>query len=140
MNSNEMSLFSLIDINGKKYIKICPSKEIFERKGKRFQIEDDYDKQVAIFRLNGKLYCLHNICPHRHQDQIHNGIIKDGTVTCPLHGWSYYIDTGENTNPKQGLKKLDTFEIFEQDGFVFIEYPQFKIPKWRLDNNKLSDV
>lgn len=135
MDNENSNKFTIIEINGKKYIKICRSGDVFEKKGKRFQIEDDYDKQVAIFRVNGKLYCFQNICPHRHQDQIHNAIIKDNTISCPLHGWTYYLETGDNTNPRQGRKKLDTFEIFERDGYIYIEYPEFKIPKWRRETN-----
>ncbi len=140
MFNKDLNKFEIIEMNGKKYVKICRSSDIFDKKGKRFQIEDDYDKQVAIFRVEGKLYCFHNICPHRHQDQIHNAIIKDNTITCPLHGWTYYLETGANTNPKQGLKKLDTFEIFELDGFVYIEYPKFKIPKWRREYNENDTI
>jgi len=113
------------------FLKICKSDEIYEGKGKRFFFGDDNDMQLAVYRVGGKLYCLNNICPHRHQDQMHNGIISDLKVMCPAHGWTYSLEDGQNVIKKQGVKSLDSFEIFESDGYVFVEKPVFKIPKWR---------
>lgn len=136
---NQQTNFQTEVINGKEFLKICPSESVYEGKGKQIRLSDDDDEQVAIFRINGVLYCLWNICPHRHQDQIHNGIIKNMKVTCPAHGWTYDIQTGKNINPKQGMRSLDSFEIFEKDGFIFIEKPLIKIPKWRSDNHSQMD-
>lgn len=121
----------IIEINGKDFQFICYSQEIKEGKGKRITFKDDIDTQFAVFRINGKLYCVSNICPHRHATKIFEGILKGLTVTCPLHGWTYSLETGENINKNQGIKKLDTYEIFEQNDKVFMEKPNIKIPKWR---------
>lgn len=121
-------------ISDREYLKVCPSDEVFERKGTRIQYDEDEDMQVAIFRISGKLYCLWNICPHRHKDQIYNGIIKDLKVICPEHGWTYSLETGENVNKRQGMRGLDKFDVFEEDGWVYIEKPNISIPKWRQDN------
>lgn len=115
----------------KEFLFVCKSEDAIERKGIKVQFPEDIDFQVAIIRLNGKLHCLDNICPHRHADKIYDGIIKDDTVICPLHGWTYSIITGENTNKHQGLKYLKKYDIYEENGNVFIEKPDFKIPKWR---------
>ena len=56
----------IIEINGKDFQFICYSQEIKEGKGKRITFKDDIDTQFAVFRINGKLYCVSNICPHRH--------------------------------------------------------------------------
>jgi len=120
-----------IVINEKKYLEVCNSKDVFEKKGLKVQLPGDEDFQVAIFRIDGKLVCLDNICPHRHADRIFEGIIKDDKVICPLHGWTYSLITGENINKQQGLKNLNKHECFEQDGKVYIEEPKFEVPKWR---------
>ena len=114
-----------------KFIKVAESKNVYEKKGIKVQFEGDDDFQVAIIRYEGKLYCVDNICPHRHADKIFEGIIKDKTVTCPLHGWTYSLETGENVDIKKGIKKLKTYLCFEEDGIIYIEEPKFKIPKWR---------
>lgn len=119
------------EINGKTYLNVMKSKDLAEKQGKRIKFHEDIDQQVAVIRFEGKLYCLWNICPHRHEDQIHNGILKSGQITCPAHGWTYWLETGENINPHQGLKNLDTFDIFEEEGEIWIEKPAVRIPRWR---------
>ncbi len=118
-------------INGKEYVAICKTNELLEGKGIKIQFDEDDDMQVALFRINGELFCLSNICPHRHAEEIYNGIIKDGNVTCPLHGWTYNLKSGSNVNLKQGLKSLQKYEIFELSDKVYIEKPEMIIPKWR---------
>lgn len=117
--------------NDIEFVKICPSDDVFEGKGKQIQFADDDDFQIAIFRVNGKLFALDNICPHRHADRIFEGIIKDMTVMCPLHGWTYSLENGENIDIHQGIKSLKSHEVFEEEGYVYIKKPEFEIPKWR---------
>lgn len=126
------------------FIKVCNSNELIPKKGKLIKFDDDDDMQVAIFRINDKLYAVSNICPHRHAEEIYNGILtcqneknaldkikEKDVVTCPLHGWSYFLDTGFNTNQKQGIKRIQTYQIFEKNNEIFIEKPKLEIPKWR---------
>jgi|SRR3989339_1242848 len=130
----KLNLSSIKDrfvIEGKDYIFLCPSNKIYEGKGYQFLFDDDLDKQLAVFRRQGRLYCLSNICPHRHQDKIYDGIIDDMKISCPEHGWTYSLETGKNVNPLQGLRSLRKYEIIEKEGKIYIEYPKFDIPKWR---------
>jgi nitrite reductase/ring-hydroxylating ferredoxin subunit len=113
------------------YIKISKSKDIYESKSIKIQFEGDDDFQLAVFRVAGNLYCLGNICPHRHADRIHEGIINNLTIMCPMHGWTYSLETGQNINQKQGIKSLMSIKVIEIDENVYIEKPNFKIPKWR---------
>lgn len=139
------------------FIKVCNSNELIPKKGKLIKFDEDDDMQIAIFRINENLYAVSNICPHRHAEEIYNGLLscqtdenqinnkledseiqKESTqktekdvVTCPLHGWSYFLDTGYNTNPKQGIKRITTYQIFEKNGEIYIEKPKLDIPKWR---------
>lgn len=125
--------------DGKNFVCICDSGKLKEGKGLRFAFEEDVDLQVAVFRINGNLYCVSNICPHRHATRIFEGIVKDLKVTCPLHGWTYSLETGENVDKTQGIKNLIKYDIFENDGKVFIEKPILQIPKWREDFKISSD-
>lgn len=117
--------------NGKKFYHVAYSNDILEKKGIEIQFDDDIDMNVAIIRYEGSLYCVSNICPHKHQAEIYNGIIKDCKVSCPLHGWTYDLKTGENINKKQGIKSLKSYQVFESDGYVYVEKPDLEIPKWR---------
>lgn len=124
-------MYPLHIINGKAFAEVCFSEDIYEGKGKQIIFADDDDMQIAIFRIKNQLYCVDNICPHRHADRLFEGILDGLTVTCPLHGWNYSLETGENTNKHQGIKTLHTYEVFEQNGMIYVEKPPLRIPKWR---------
>ncbi len=123
--------FEVVEIDGRPFIIVCNSSDVFEGKGRQVKFPEDEDLQVALIRKNGKLFALHNICPHRHQDQIYNGIIRNMNIMCPVHGWTYSLETGRNVNRRQGLKSLRRYDVFEKDGIVYLEKPEFEIPKWR---------
>lgn len=134
---DEEKLYETMEIDGINYANVARSKDIVEGKGYQFIFQEDYDLQIAVIRFESKLYCFHNICPHRHADKIHEGIIdkKNKTLTCPLHGWTYTLETGENTNKHQGIKHLVKFSIFEEDGLVWAEIPSDRlIPAWRKNS------
>lgn len=117
--------------DGKEFLAVGKKEEFANGKGIKIQFPDDDDMQVAVIRYQDEIYCLGNICPHRHAAEIYNGILTDGNVTCPLHGWTYNLATGANTNLKQGIRSLKTYEVIEIDGIIYIEKPKLEIPKWR---------
>jgi nitrite reductase/ring-hydroxylating ferredoxin subunit len=118
-------------INDKEYWEILDRSKLIERRGVSVKLGDDYDYQIAVFLVGGQLYGLSNICPHKHQDKMCEGFVRTDRVMCPLHGWTYLLETGENTNPNQGVGSLKKFELIELDGKVYLEKPEIKIPKWR---------
>lgn len=50
-------------------------------------------KAMALFNDAGKFYAMNYICPHS-GGPLGEGTIKEGIVTCPFHGWSYFAETG----------------------------------------------
>jgi nitrite reductase/ring-hydroxylating ferredoxin subunit len=120
-----------ITIEGKKYIKLFRHSELLEKQGRKVTFADDIDMELAIFLVDGKLHCVSNICPHRHARDLHRGFIQNENLVCPLHGWTYNINTGLNVNSKQGRACLTIYSIIERDGYVYVEKPIVKIPKWR---------
>jgi nitrite reductase/ring-hydroxylating ferredoxin subunit len=106
-------------LDGKVFVNVAKSNEIVEKKGYRFIFYDDLDFQIAIFRINGSLFCINNICPHRHQDKLFEGIINDDlTVTCLYtSGLILYLQAGMSIRNKVSdnlmfikfLKKTDWF-------------------------------
>ncbi len=89
--------------NGFKYL--CELGELTENKGKRFEI-DDVD--VAVFKINDKVFALSNICPHQLQPKIYNGFLEDDIIYCPIHSWGFNVRTGKKTNGSGGLKSYET--------------------------------
>ena len=70
--------------------------EIAEGVGKLVRLKGD---EMAVFKSNGKLYGVQNICPHE-GGQLCNGWIDGGEVVCPLHGYKFDLKTGAcSTDP-----------------------------------------
>jgi len=127
----ELNNPSIVKISGTDYVATCKFDDLYEKRGIRIKFPGDDDFQLALFKINDELFCVDNICPHRHADRIHEGIIKDLTVMCPLHGWTYSLETGNNTDPRQGIKNLNSYKTVILDGLVYVEMPNFEIPAWR---------
>ncbi|MDH4349458.1 MAG: ferric reductase-like transmembrane domain-containing protein, partial [Gemmatimonadota bacterium] len=55
-------------------------------------------ERVAVFRHDGKLSCVSNVCRHQN-GPLGEGKIVDGCVTCPWHGYQFRPDTGISPPP-----------------------------------------
>ncbi|HLP27876.1 MAG TPA: Rieske (2Fe-2S) protein [Candidatus Didemnitutus sp.] len=103
-------------IDGTEWSRLCRSIDVTERHG--FRVELDIEHDLALFRVNGIVRCVTNICPHKRIALIYDGYIEDGTVTCPMHAWRFDICTGANTSGGGGLK---TYEVREDAGWVWLK-------------------
>ncbi len=52
-------------------------------------------KVLCVTRVGGSLCALDNVCPHR-GGPLGQGVVLDGWVVCPWHGWQYDPRTGES--------------------------------------------
>jgi nitrite reductase/ring-hydroxylating ferredoxin subunit len=82
------------------YTKICNVSELREKEGKRFLINE---VEIAVFKVNGEIFILDNICPHRHSALIYDGFIEEDNVVCPAHGWMFNLKTGRQPTGARGL-------------------------------------
>ena len=58
---------------------------------------------VAIANVDGNLYAINNTCLHR-GGPLGEGELNGKIVTCPWHGWTYDVTTGQTTmNPAVGV-------------------------------------
>jgi nitrite reductase/ring-hydroxylating ferredoxin subunit len=51
------------------------------------------NQEIAVFKYQGKLCALQNICPHE-GGQLSAGWIEDGAAVCPLHGYKFNLASG----------------------------------------------
>ncbi len=93
--------------------KICNVAELKNNSGKRF-IVDDVD--VAVFKIDNRIYALSNVCPHQHSPLIYDGFLEDGCVVCPAHGWMFNLETGKT---RTGQRGLSSFEVKVENEIVF---------------------
>jgi len=106
----------------KKFLKACSVKELEELKGFRFIVDDVTD--IALFKVNGVIYAVDNVCPHNHTPKMHLGYIEDEHVLCPVHFFKFSLNTGREANDAGCT--LKTYEVKIQDDDVFVEKPDNK--------------
>src|SRR5258707_15344339 len=57
---------------------------------------------IAVFRTDGdRVFALEDRCPHR-GGPLSQGIVHGQRVTCPLHGWTVDLASGEAVAPDRG--------------------------------------
>jgi ferredoxin-nitrite reductase len=77
------------------------SQDIVEGSAKLLRAKGE---EMAVFKSNGQLYGIQNICPHE-GGQLCNGWIEGGEVVCPLHRYKFDLKTGAcSTDPKLTVK------------------------------------
>ncbi len=97
------------------FTKICQVDELKEKVGKKFFIDD---VEIAVFKVDGKIYALNNICPHQHSALIYDGFIENCKVICPAHGWEFNLSDGKMA---KGRKGLDSYEVKVIDDDVYVK-------------------
>ena len=65
------------------------------------------DTHLALFSIDGKIYAVENNCPHQHFEVLHQGRLEGFTITCPMHGRIFDLETGSCLNGDGRLKKIE---------------------------------
>ncbi len=110
VNSNPFEPADLDD-----YSKICREEEIKEKEGQKFFVNNE---EIAVFKVNGEIFALSNICPHQHSALIYDGFIEHGCVVCPAHGWMFDLKTGKLPS---GGKGLDSYPVLTAGGNIYVK-------------------
>ncbi len=103
--------------------KICSLENLKERQGRRFIIDDF---EVAVFKVDGEVYALSNVCPHQHTMVIYDGYVENGCVVCPVHGWMFNLKTGKMPSCNAGL---DSYPVKIIDNQVHVKVIKKEL-KW----------
>jgi nitrite reductase/ring-hydroxylating ferredoxin subunit/DMSO/TMAO reductase YedYZ heme-binding membrane subunit len=74
-------------------------------------------ERVAVFRYDGKLSAISNVCQHQN-GPLGEGRVIDGCVTCPWHGYQYRPDSGAAPPPFK--EKVPTFRVKVVGQRVFV--------------------
>ena len=74
-------------------------------------------EKVAIFRYDGKLSAVSNVCKHQH-GPLGEGKIIDGCITCPWHGYQYLPHNGSSPPPFQ--EKVATYDVLLEGEKVYL--------------------
>lgn len=75
-------------------------------------------ERVAIFKYDGKISAVSNVCQHQN-GPLGEGKIVYGCITCPWHGYQYQPDTG--ASPPPFVEKVPTFNVRVKNGRVLVQ-------------------
>ncbi len=97
-------------------IKICTVSDLpAEGRAKEFLCSG---KPVCVACVDGALSAMDNVCPHR-GGPLSDGVIMDGKLVCPWHGWQFDAKTGISAQvPDTGV---EVYTISIEGEEVFLE-------------------
>ena len=75
------------------------------------------EERVAIFKYEGKISAVSNVCQHQN-GPLGEGKIVFGCITCPWHGYQYVPETG--ASPPPFIEKVPTFNVRVRGGRVLV--------------------
>lgn len=84
---------------------------------------------VAIFRHDGRLSAVSNLCAHQN-GPLGEGRVVDGCITCPWHGFQYRLEDG--CAPPPYTERLPTYHLRVRDGVVMLD-PRPNPPGMRVE-------
>jgi nitrite reductase/ring-hydroxylating ferredoxin subunit len=62
-------------------------------------------RPIIISKLDGKFYAVAAICTHMY-GYLPSGAVKDGIITCPVHGAQFDLRTGKVVKDVPGMMKM----------------------------------
>jgi len=87
------------------FVEVATLDEIPEGRAKIVNFGDD---RVALFKYDGKLSAVSNVCCHQN-GPLGEGKIIDGLITCPWHGYQYRPEDG--CAPTPFTEKIATYHV-----------------------------
>lgn len=109
-----------------RWLDACAWKAIPEGRARVISLEDE---RVAIFRSEGRLAAISNVCQHQN-GPLGEGRVHEGCVVCPWHGYEYRLETG--ASPPPFTEKVSTFRLRLDGERVWID-PEARPPGTHTD-------
>jgi DMSO/TMAO reductase YedYZ heme-binding membrane subunit/nitrite reductase/ring-hydroxylating ferredoxin subunit len=107
------------------FVEVCDVAAIPEKCARVISIGGE---RIAVFRYDGKVSAVSNVCRHQN-GPLGEGRIIDGCITCPWHGYQYLPDSG--ASPPPFTDKIPTFQTRVLRDKVFV-HPSACAPGTRL--------
>lgn len=96
------------------FVGVCAVDEIPEKRARVVSLSGE---RVAVFRHDGQISAVSNVCRHQN-GPLGEGKIIDGCITCPWHGYQYRPHDG--ASPPPFTEKVPTFRVRVASGRVFV--------------------
>ncbi len=119
------------DVRADGFVDVCAAADIPE---KRAVITCLSGERVAVFRYDGRISAISNVCQHQN-GPLGEGRIVNGCVVCPWHGYEYLPDSG--ASPPPFTEKVPTFNVRVDAGRVLV-HPRPHPPGNRVEPATLT--
>ena len=96
------------------FVETCAVADIPENRARIVCLSGE---RVAIFRYEGSICAVSNVCQHQN-GPLGEGKIVFGCITCPWHGYQYQPETG--ASPPPFVEKVPTFNVRVKNGRVLV--------------------
>ncbi len=96
------------------FVEVCKVGEIAENRARVICLSGE---RVAVFKYDGKVSALSNVCQHQN-GPLGEGRVIDGCVTCPWHGYQYRPENGASPPPFE--ERVPTFRVRLEGDRVWI--------------------
>src|SRR5271166_1225882 len=113
------------------FVEVCKIDQISEKCATILSLSGE---RVAIFRYDGRVSAISNVCQHQN-GPLGEGRIIDGCVTCPWHGYQYRPESGAAPAPFK--EKIPTFRVKIVKGSVFV-HPRPNPPGTRVEPARID--
>lgn len=101
------------------FVKVATVDELPADGGKLVEVKD---VRIAIFKLDGELYAIEDVCTHDGGPLVEGQIVNGCQVQCPRHGARFDIRTGAALS-FPAFEATNTFVIRVEGDDVLIESP-----------------
>lgn len=115
------------------FVDVCGVNEIPEKRAVTTCLSGE---RVAVFRYDGRISAISNVCQHQN-GPLGEGRIVNGCVVCPWHGYEYSPETGASPSPF--TEKVPTFDVRVVGDRVLV-HPQPHAPGARVEPAALFTV
>lgn len=96
------------------YVRVARLTDLREGRGKQVLVDD---RPLALWLVEGVVHAIDGLCPHQHIPTMHMGILEGKAVVCPMHGWTFHLESGEEID---GNGRIGRYEVRVEQGDVFV--------------------
>jgi 3-phenylpropionate/trans-cinnamate dioxygenase ferredoxin component len=89
-----------------------------------YQVVENDDVRIAVFNIDGAFYAIEDLCTHDYST-LTGGDLNGDEITCPLHGATFCLRTGEALTPP-AYEDVPTFPVqITDEGVVQVRDNRF---------------
>ncbi len=116
---------------GDGFVEACRVGDIVENRARIVCLSGE---RIAVFRYDGKISAVSNVCQHQN-GPLGEGRIINGCITCPWHGYEY--NPADGASPPGFTEKVPTFRVRLEGDRVFV-HPRPELPGTHVEPARLA--